>query len=176
MPPRKKTKTLQYEVEYQPVRFKFDMGVLVLEPEDTTVVSVDGKFATQKIPGLKLQRMGMLREHPFTDVYDPKNPKDYEMIERVKQHLKNNPRLADKPIGLEIVPMSAPVPPDSKWDEMSADNIKKLVELTGKNLIECVNYETSKENPREDVLEALEQLNDELSKKAANESDVKVAL
>lgn len=177
MAPRKKTKTLKYAVDMQPVRFAIGVGILVLEPKDHTIVQVDGKFAKQHHQGLTLEREGTLREFPFTRAYDPNKVDDYEIIRRVEKHLEDNPGLANAPISLAIVPQHTPVPPDSAWDTMSATAIKQLVEITGKDLFACMNYEISKgEDCRDDVVEILEKLNEDRARKEALNADEVVAL
>lgn len=177
MPPRKKP-TLADRVNNEPVRYSLNCGRIALRPADNEVVQTGaGRFDRVNVEPVELVREGAYRDELFTRVYDPADPRDAEFIEYVDAFLEANPHFAtDVRLGVRKYGVNEPIVPFPNYDNASPEAIVSAVENMGHPLERIMKYELSKDEPREDVIEALNALDAKQKRSQKSASDEKVEL
>ena len=165
---------LRKSIEQDTVYYHMSLGEFILEPRTTRTVQLnDGGFGqVHNETALTLRRDGERRESPYLPPLSPDNPVHAKMIERIDQWISDHPAAADK-IGLYRVDKRDIDRPTPSWDDpsMTADKAYSVVLDAGLNVKQAMKYELSKENPREDILDALERVATKLQMDAADKSN-----
>jgi hypothetical protein len=182
-----KSQKLQQKVNSDKVRYALACGRLVIQPKGSQLIEVGGRWERMELPGISLTSEGERRSDGVTREYDPTNPKDAKIIETVDQFMEDNPEVVNL-ITVQLRKMTGPSlgAPLPRWDEMDAESIVKGIMATSHDPEHCYRYELQRNDrfdrngqklePREEVLDALERLNDDLENTRKDAPEAKVKL
>ena len=183
MPPRKKNKLSDTLLVEEPVRWGMNCGRVVIQPQDQKLVPMaHGQYGAVEVPGVELTRLGTYSDELFTRFYDPAKPEDKNVIDTVREFVRVNPRYEnDISIGLREYGMNDPIKPFPDYDTADAERIGVVVENSGQDIASVLKYELTQRrdaagelDPRDDVIDVLNDLYASQSKAKADATDGKV--
>lgn len=153
--------SLKSDVLNEKVRYALSVGQLIIRSETTQIVQLtSGQYVSNPVPGIVLEREGGRNEYGTTRAYDPKNPRDAEVIKAVDEFLEAHPNYAtDIRVQLSRVGEFDPVRPYNLFDNTDdiAQMEQTLIALES-NLPNVMKYELSKDEPRDEVIKLLNKM------------------
>lgn len=138
-------------VDAMPVYFAGTTGNIAIESEGYQWVNPTHR---EKVAGLSLD----FGEKGVTRPYDPSYAPDAEIIKRVRAWIAEgrDERITRFNIR-EVSPIHAAMP-FAKWHDLKTDRVVEMVRDGGYDIRECIIYEERQAEPREDLLNALDDL------------------
>lgn len=150
--------SLKSDVLNEKVRYALNVGQLIIRSETTQIVQLtNGQYVSNPVPGIVLEREGGRNEYGTTRAYDPKNPRDAEIIAAVDEFLELHPNYrTDIRVQLNRVGEFDPVKPYGLYDNTDdLDQMKQTLLALESHLPSVMKYELSKEEPRDEVIKLL---------------------
>ena len=176
--------SLREQIQTRHVRYRLNnVAVLCLQKPKEVPVMRDGVQHMHKEPAIFITRIGDGKMGPFTEQFDITEESVREYVDFVDAWIARNPRGAAQ-AGLAKLNDERPPARIQNWDNMSAEQIRTVLDATRIDLTWAMEYELLRPDtifdlagqeatggPREEVIDLIEDLWANGFSKAIDESD-----